>query len=316
MYDCELFDNYYDAIVSLGNSCATAENFKINGLANISSPFDWIVSNDTSQISKQFDTMFDSFFNLENQQLAENQDEEGHFVILDKGTNFISRHDIPKGDFVYPDTFKILNSKFTHKVESFYRRISFCNKILFVRRSKEVTNKEIIDLKQSLDQSFTDKEVHLLILKDSPNENIQRIKKDTWIVYSKFNYTGINPYVAWKGDYLAWGKIFFKIKTVSYLERLEKILTEKLNNRSVVIWGMQGDFHEIESVLQKNELEYYAYDKKLSITCENDHIFTEPIFLLDRKKFFVIVNTGNYYSEIFEDLLEYKFEMGTDCFFY
>jgi hypothetical protein len=85
----------------------------------MSSPFDWIVSFDTSQVIKQFDTNFESFFNIENQQLAEKQDQVGHSIILDKDTMFISRHDIPSDNFVYPDTFKVLKSKFSHKSREF-----------------------------------------------------------------------------------------------------------------------------------------------------------------------------------------------------
>lgn len=314
--DYEFFDNYYDAIVSLGSSCAIAENIRMNGLFNISSPFDWIVSLDTSQVSRQFDNKFNSFFNHENQQLVEKQDEEGHLVILDKETNFVSRHDIPKGNFLHPDTYKTLNSKFKHKVESFYSRMNFCKKVLFVRHTNDVTNSEIIDLKKSLVQSFTNTEVHLLILKDSLDENVHKIEHSTWIVCSNFNYTGIKPNLVWKGDFIAWSEIFSKLKILSYLERLEEILRERLNSRKVVIWGMHGNFHEIESLMQKNGLDYYAYDKEISITMESEFLFKEPAFFLDKKKFFVIVNTRNYYSEIFRELSDKNFEAKNDFFFY
>jgi hypothetical protein len=314
--DNDFFENYYDAIVSLGNSCVVAENIRMNRLFSISSPFDWIVSLDTSQISRQFDTKFVAFFNKENQQLAENQDEEGHFVVLDGETNFVSRHDIPKDVCFDPDTFKTLESKFKHKVESFYRRIDFCKKVLFIRSANDVTNSEIVDLKKSLVQSFNNTEVYLLILRDSLNDSVHKIDKSTWVIYSKFNYTGINPNLSWKGDYKAWNKLFSKIKILSYLERLEEILTERLNNRTVVVWGMHGNFHEIESLLQRNGLDYYAYDKELSRTMESALLFKEPAFFLDKKKFFVIVNTRNYFSEIFKELSKKKFEAKNDFFFY
>jgi hypothetical protein len=87
--------------------------------------------------------------------------------------------------------------------------------------------------------------VYLLILKDCPNENIQEVKKDTWVIYSKLKYNGINHNEEWKGDYVTWKNILSKIKIVSYLERLEQVLMEKLNNRSIVIWGVSGNFSQI-----------------------------------------------------------------------
>jgi hypothetical protein len=294
MYSCELFHHDYDAVVSLGNACATAENLKANGLVTISSPFDWIISQDTSQVIKQLCTRFASFFSVEHQYLAEDQRSGKHLVIVDKETNFVSMHDIPKETDDSLSAFKTLHAKFSHKIESFYRRISFCDKVLFVRRSDEATEQEMIELKQALDQSFADQEVHLLILKNNPDERIQEMENGIWVICSTFQYTGINPDIEWQGDYLAWRRVFSGIKTISSLERLERVLDERLNNRSVVIWGMRGNFREIESVLQKKGLKYYAYDKSLSTAFSHDRIFAKPIFLHDRSKYFVIVNTKSF----------------------
>lgn len=319
MSHCELFNNYFDAVVSLGDRCVVAENLRINNLTAISSPFDWIISQHTSHVINQFDTDFTSFFNIENQQLAEIQDQEGHFVILDKHTSFESRHDIPipKESVVLTDAFKQLKLKLSHKVESFYTRINLCNRILFVRRSDDITDIDTIKLKESLERAFKNKEVYLLVLKNSPNESIHKIKKDTWVLHSRLKYVGISPYLSWQEDYGAWNSILNKIKLISPLERLEKILKEKLNNRSIIIWGMGNNFRQIENLLKLNGfLDYHAYDKKLSPSYRKDRILAEPTFLSDRKKFFVIVNTVKFYGEIFEVLSKNKFEMLNDYFFY
>lgn len=322
MDNLDIFSHHYDTVVSLGDTCMLSRQLKDNDVYNTKSPFDWIITSSTTNVAKLFDDNFHSLFLPENLQIDPVQDDSYHTVLLtDTSSGFRSLHDISK-ESLSDKSFQDLYIKFQYKVKSLYARIEASQRILFIRTLNQTDDSTVmLSLGKSITARFPNKDIGILFVKPSKDEQHILISNNMHLICSDIKYRGINGNIEWLGDYGNWKKILSKIKTSShkntYLNSLERLLQNDLTGRKVVIWGMRYLFSEIEHLLIKYKSgNYFAYDKNLSKQyCSSPRILQNTNFLSENKPF-VIVNTESYFEEIITSLSSNHFKLMTDYYYF
>jgi hypothetical protein len=313
----DIFSNTYDSIISLGHSCMLCRQLQNNDLWITPSPFDWLISSSTVNVAKQFEQDFKYMFL--NTEITDNQVERSPNVIIrDTNSGFLSYHDVKKDDF--ENSYAVIYEKFQHKAKSLLFRIANSKKTLFIRKlEKDANLNDLSLLYDALRKRFPENDFNVLYIKQSDQEQGRAISKNQHLLCFDTKYKGINEDINWVGDNAAWQKALRGIKAVSrkdtILAALGKTLMS-LGNRKIVIWGLQYLYCEIEQLLLKNNMKYFAYDKALSQYQSNAGILQDTSFLDERDKPFVIVNTRGYHEGIIDTLLSHGFIMPRDCYYF
>ena len=125
----------YENYISLGYFCGVAEDLEKLGLRNMSSPFDWGIS-DLKGIIELFENKFDGF--MDYTYLKQSSSLRYHY--LDSRYNFFSFHDFSQYKTL-AEQYSEVHKTYQRRVDRFLKKI--CNPTLFFRYiSNETKNEE------------------------------------------------------------------------------------------------------------------------------------------------------------------------------
>lgn len=134
----------YDMVCSLGERCMTAHQMRLNNLRSQSNPFDWIITEDTSQLVNTILNNFSHFFDKEDIIVTGRTKE--HLIIKDLSTGFRCPHDI-KANSDFDLEYEEFRMKYSHRISRFMTQLHTASSILFIRtNANENDIKELVKL--------------------------------------------------------------------------------------------------------------------------------------------------------------------------
>lgn len=169
----------YDAIISLGNNCASTIILREAGLQEKTFPFDWLASDSFESRILMLINGFKDFFNREDFFIRED------YIATDKKfdayknhrTEFYFYHDFSK-EQSFDDVFDEVKVKYERRIKRLYEKIAVSKKILFVWFDKKnvLTNQQINNAYALLSKKFPNQNISFLILEN--DENVDLIRRD------------------------------------------------------------------------------------------------------------------------------------------
>lgn len=206
----------YDHIISLGYSCQVAEQMRRLGLSTASFPFDWLFTRKIDKLIQVLENDFSGWLMEEN--LIEEPSETNHLRVIDLKYGAEHQHIFPKGATIkesYAQVKRIVDRRVA-------RLLSLRGKkLLFIRVCDDLNGIE--QLEHVLRNKFGEN-VHLLVLIQTQNIDIQRIKTDLqhtdiYEIYRETNEMCDKD--AWKGYNPHYDVIFQKIKVNTFYVYLQ-----------------------------------------------------------------------------------------------
>ena len=217
-----IFNNKkFDLICSIGEDCACSMYLNKFKLRNASYPFDWLTKSNFDTRINLILNDFKDFCNKEDFQKLEKP--KNTIVDLkydyyeNKQTDFYFYHDFD-ANLDFNDAYEIVKKRYERRINRFYKHIQKSKNILFVfwGRTDFVDIEKLKEYHQLLDNKFKNKNIYLLILENTKNqnnfiydnisENILKIK------YDMTSYDLSKPQNACVGNVSLNDKIFKKLK--------------------------------------------------------------------------------------------------------
>lgn len=304
---------YYDYVISLGDSCEVAEQLKRLELRTASYPFDWLFTHNIDKLIEALETNFSEWLLEEN--LIEEPSITKHRKLIDTKYQIEHQHLFPRE--------KSVADSYTEVMQTVNRRIQrllslYGKKILFIRSCKRLEKVE--ELEQVLVRKFGEN-IHLLILIRTHDMEIKQIKTnlkyteiyeiyreidgpwdiDTWKGYSPhydtilqkvrvnsfYVYLNHNDYFLnfWNYEQAAFGKKFRWTKESSRID-LRKFIGCRCKIRIATPISMKVFLYDINrkgiATLNIAEKEEYVFQ----VTYETRFITIEPEFTWTPKEKF------------------------------
>lgn len=184
----------YDLIFSLGGSCATAKQLKMNGLRNASYPFDWLFClNDRhlKYLINAFQTDFHDWLLYENlrELTAEERGDSKCFQYCDEvsGYNFIHDFHKPKEDIT---EYTEVKDKYKRRINRLLEKISKSKNILIIFDARyDVDISLLKELKKVIENKYKRTHVKFILLQFCAKESKCVTKKWITIYYIPRNHT-------------------------------------------------------------------------------------------------------------------------------
>lgn len=161
----------YDAVFSLGENCSPAIQIQKNGLRAFSGPFDWLISNHSSDVNRLISSGFFKFMELGNLKIngiAPGDQDPPCLSVEDVPNRIVSVHDFPitHNSITELRTYTSFKEKMNRRIASFYEKAATCQKILYIRLN--ATYDDVHTL-QSILRYITKNDFRLLIVNHKPD---------------------------------------------------------------------------------------------------------------------------------------------------
>lgn len=160
-------DNYFDRIISLGQDCGVAGAMRTIGYKEYSYPFDWNV------------TFLEYIFECFNNKFS-------NFDEIFKNTTFDNLGHVNYKNicYFYHDKKNIIDNeiidKYKRRGERLNNLLNSNKRILFIRKDKQATTKDMILLKELIIKKYPNLKFKILLLHNDKNE---KINDDDYIIY-------------------------------------------------------------------------------------------------------------------------------------
>lgn len=168
--------NKYDHIISLGENCQTAITLRALGLRNEAFPFDWqgvrnfdiAGSGGFSKKNELICNQFQDFFDENNYEEFFETWETEHRLVYNNKTGLQFLHEFPKNVTLH-EHFPVFVQKYQKRIDRLYRVLNSNHSVLFVfiEFFANLSDNEIIDSCQKLNETFPAKIEFLIIKNDS-----------------------------------------------------------------------------------------------------------------------------------------------------
>lgn len=237
----------YDVVCSLGERCTTAHQMRLNKLRSQSNPFDWIITEDITQVVNTILDNFSHFFDKENIIITGSNKE--HLIIKDLSTGFRSPHDIKINsdfDFEY-DEFK---AKCTHRISRFVNQLQTASSILFIR-----TNADENDINEliKLTAVNTNARIDFLIINLTETDHVNELpSQHPNVTVFEISQIPDLPSDPWMGNHAHWRKVLSKYSLKNYEDFLVNQIKQYSKNKPIVLWGFGGAGRKIHTHLLTN----------------------------------------------------------------
>ncbi|MCQ2379665.1 MAG: papain-like cysteine peptidase [Victivallaceae bacterium] len=197
-----------DLVLSIGNSCRTAQHLKDLGLRSFSSPFDWMMCYRLSAVTNFFKNGFDGFF----KSYGVKEDWEGpHWWVYDKETGMTSIHDFPKTQTVesYLGTF---HETMARRFENLKNGILNSRRTCFVSRGNTIDELRIF--LEEIDDIFPNRRFIVLNIVDDNDEYIEKMNLKNNLSMMNVHFKDVHKdggdekenIYAWLGNVEKWEK--------------------------------------------------------------------------------------------------------------
>ncbi len=161
----------YDAVISLGQWCATAMALKKLGLRSASGPFDWVGPKQPIQDYVALMTSgFDGFLQKANLERFGEDKTSGHAFYMDSGTSFQFRHDF---DAALPleAAFARVRARYDRRIARLFAAMRGAGRLLFVHYCgmRLYSDGELREAMETLRAHFPAATLDLLVLESDPS---------------------------------------------------------------------------------------------------------------------------------------------------
>lgn len=250
----------YDIVCSLGERCMTAHQMSLNNLRSQSNPFDWIITEDTTQIVNIILNNFSHFFDKDNIIVTGSTKE--HLIIKDLFTGFRCPHDIKTNsdfDIEYED-FRL---KYKHRISRFMNQLHTASSILFIR-----TNASEDDIKElvKLTDVNTSARIDFLIINLTETKHVTKLPcfHQNVTIYEVSQVPDVlsDP---WMGNHAHWHEVLSHYSLKHYEDFLVNQIKQYSQNKPIVLWGFGGAGRKIYTYLSTN-----SPDIKISWIVDNN----------------------------------------------
>lgn len=170
----QMFDDKFDLVISLGESCGCAGFLNRTHLRTASYPFDWVGDVEFEDRVKLILNRFEGFLKKENLQIrskvGDTSVDHRCDTYKDTGSGIVLPHAFPS-NVPLEESYESVKAKFDRRIDRLYSKVEASNKVLFVwyGMTSKVSIPCLVWAQRSMSELFG-KQVYILVLENKPME--------------------------------------------------------------------------------------------------------------------------------------------------